>query len=179
MALGELKLVVGQGDQARSTSAVVSFSTAWVVTNSDDMIDLLRYFGHDDLLDSVRDAPASGRAPAWRHFWAVTDPNPQTPENEALDAYFTRLRIANERFTGEGVPGWRTDRGEVYITLGEPDETYDASAVARGRIIRWVYLRDQLQIDFTDDYGFGHFRMTPSSRAAYTTVLSRHRARGS
>lgn len=179
MALGELKLVVGKGDQARSTSAVVSFSTAWVVTNSDDMLELLRYFGHDQLLDSVRDAPASKRSEAWRHFWAATDPNSQTPENEALDAYFTRVRIANQRFTGEGEPGWRTDRGEVYITLGEPDETYDASAVAQGRLIRWVYLRDQLQIDFTDDYGFGHFRMTPSSRAAYATVLTRHRARGS
>ena len=50
----------------------------------------------------------------------ATDPIPQTPENEALDQYFTRVAIANERFKDEGGAGWRTDRGEVYTRWASP-----------------------------------------------------------
>ena len=48
VSLGELRLVVGSGPQQRTVSALVSFSQAWVVTNFDEMLDLLRYFGQDD-----------------------------------------------------------------------------------------------------------------------------------
>ena len=47
VSLGELEIVVGS-DPERSTSALVSFTQAWVVTNFDEMLDLLRYFGQDD-----------------------------------------------------------------------------------------------------------------------------------
>ena len=92
-------------------SALVSFTQAWVVTNFDEMLDLLRYFGHDDEVNAMRKAPESERARMWREFYAATDPNNMTPENEALNQYFGRIAQANQRFTDEGVPGWRTDRG--------------------------------------------------------------------
>ena len=177
MPLGELKLAVGPGDSLHTTSAMVSFSTAWVVTNYTDMIDLLRYFGEDRLLDSVKHAPPDQRAQAWARFWKQTDPDPTTPQNEALDAYFNRVRIANQRFTGEGEPGWRTDRGEVLITLGEPDEVYDAHTMSEGRAIRWTYIQYRVDLYFTDPTGFGQFRLTPTSRSDYTTVLNRLRQR--
>ena len=74
---------------------------------------MLRYFGHDQKINAMRKAPESERARLWREFYAETDPNPVTPENEALNQYFSRVNSANQRFTDEGVPGWRTDRGEV------------------------------------------------------------------
>ncbi len=179
MALGELRLTVGSGPAARSTSAVVSLSTAWVVTNYDEMLSLLRYFGHDDLLSKVRKAAPEDRAAAWRDFWTKTDPNPQTPENEALNRYFSRLAIANTRFRDEGVPGWRTERGEAFILLGEPDDIIDASAAAQGRVIRWSYLTFRLTLYFIDDTGFGRFRMTPASRADFERTVSRLRQQAS
>ena len=103
-------------------SALVSFTQAWVVTNFDEMLDLLRYFGHDNEVSAMRKAPESERARMWREFYTATDPNTVTPENEALNQYFGRIAQANQRFTDEGVPGWRTDRGEVFINLGPPDE---------------------------------------------------------
>ena len=90
------------------------------MTNFDEMLDLLRYFGHDQKIDAMKKAPESERARLWREFYAETDPNPVTPENEALNQYFSRVNSANQRFTDEGVPGWRTDRGEVFINLGAP-----------------------------------------------------------
>lgn len=175
MALGELQLVVGSGERRRATSALVSFSTAWVVTNFDEMLGLLRYFGQDDRIAAIRRTPAEDRAAAWREFLRETDPVPGTPENEALNQYFGRVAIANSRFRDEGVPGWRTDRGETFIVLGEPDDIIDASAMAQGRVIRWTYLMHRLTLFYVDDAGFGRFRMTNTSRADFERTVSRVR----
>jgi GWxTD domain-containing protein len=176
--LGELRLVVGNNSEHREASAIVSLSTAWVVTNFEEMVGLLRYFGYDDKLDSLRKAPQAERPQLWRSFYTSTDPNRATPENEALEIYFQRLSIANSRFRDEGVTGWRTDRGEVYIMLGEPDEVYDSSPLSQGRVIRWVYVQDRLSLTFLDETGFGRFRLTTSSRAEFDRVVDRHRRQG-
>lgn len=177
--LGELKLVVGTGKVERTTSAIVSLSSDWVVTNYEEMISLLRYFGHQDDLKGLRDAPAADRARLWREFYHKSDPVPTTPENEALDLYFSRLAVADRRFRDEGVAGWRTDRGEVYIQLGEPDEVYDASATVQGlgRVIRWVYVDQRLSLIFQDETGFGRFRLSTTSRAEFERAVDRQRRR--
>lgn len=176
MALGELRLVVGSGDARRTTSALISFSSAWVVTNFEEMLTLLRYFGHDNRLGELRRAPDSERGELWRTFYRETDPNPTTPENEALNAYFGRVAAANQRFRDESVAGWRTDRGEVFITLGEPDEVYNSTPTGGGgRVIRWTYIADRLNLYFVDETGFGRYRLTPGGRADYERALSRHR----
>ena len=56
VSLGELRIVVGSKPE-RSTSALVSFTQAWVVTNFEEMLDLLRYFGHDEQIAAMRRAP--------------------------------------------------------------------------------------------------------------------------
>lgn len=174
MALGELKLVVGQGDRQRETSALVSFSTAWVVTNFDDMLSLLRYFGHRAALDSLRKASPAERPALWRAFYRSTDPNPSTPENESLNGYFTRLAIASQRFREEGIPGWRTDRGEVFITLGEPDEAYETTpGQVGGRVLRWTYINLRVSLYFVDETNFGRLRLDPQSRADFEMARGR------
>jgi len=175
VSLGELKLVVGDGAGERSVSALVSFTQAWVVTNFDEMLDLLRYFGQDERIAAMRRAPDQERARLWRQFYAETDPNPSSPENEALNQYFSRVNAANQRFTDEGVPGWRTDRGEVLISIGPPDESIESSPGTQNRIIRWTYLTHRLELFFQDETGFGRLRLTPGSRAEYERILSRLR----
>jgi GWxTD domain-containing protein len=175
ISLGELKVVVGDGATAHSVSALVSFSQAWVITNFTEMLDLLRYFGQDDRVSSMRKAPASERSRLWREFYADTDPNKATPENEELNQYFGRVSAANSRFTDEGVAGWRTDRGEVFIKLGPPDETIETSPGTAGRVVRWTYLTYRLSLFFQDETGFGRLRLTPGSRAEFERTLNRVR----
>lgn len=175
ISLGELKLVVGSAPAQRSVSALVSFSQAWVITNFDEMLDILRYFGQDDKINAMRKAPASERSRLWREFYAETDPNKITPENEALNQYFGRITGANARFNDEGVPGWRTDRGEVFITLGPPDESIETSPGTAGRVVRWTYLDYRLSLFFQDETGFGRLRLTPGSRAEFERTLNRLR----
>jgi GWxTD domain-containing protein len=137
------------------------------------MVGLLRYFPASDYLDSLRNSTPENRSERWRAFYHGTDPNPATPTNEMLDQYFARVALANQRFTNEGVAGWRTDRGEVLIRIGEPDEVFDASPQSEGRIIRWGYTQYQLTLFFSDDTGFGRFKLTQASRADFERIAAR------
>jgi len=54
-------------------------------------------------------------------FWQRRDPTPDTEENEFKEEHYQRIAYANEHFAA-GVPGWKTDRGRMYIVFGKPDE---------------------------------------------------------
>jgi GWxTD domain-containing protein len=130
---------------------------------------LLRFFPWaPDRISALRNAKPAERPRLWREFWTATDPVPQTPENEALDQYFTRIAIANERFKDEGGPGWRTERGEVYVTLGEPDQMVENPPGSDTRIVQWVYNTYRAVITFTGALGFSRLRMTPASRSEFS-----------
>lgn len=180
LPVGRLRLVARVGGDSVVGRALVSFSDQWAITNFEDVLSLLRHFGQDRAVGRMRDAPEPERPALWREFLRATDPNPATPENEALEQYFRRVLVANGRYEESGEPGWLSDRGEVYITLGEPDEVFDLSSDFQGprRIIRWNYFTHRLTLDFVDDTGFGRFRLTPASRSEYQRVLYSLRSRG-
>jgi len=55
------------------------------------------------------------------NFWERRNPNPESPENEFKEEYYRRIAYANEHFAS-GLPGWKTDRGRIYIMYGPADE---------------------------------------------------------
>ena len=54
-------------------------------------------------------------------FWQRRDPTPDTEENEYKEEHYARIAYANEHFAA-GIPGWKTDRGRIYIMYGKADE---------------------------------------------------------
>ncbi|HSZ63266.1 MAG TPA: GWxTD domain-containing protein [Terriglobales bacterium] len=54
-------------------------------------------------------------------FWQRRDPTPDTEENEFKEEHYRRIAYANEHFAA-GIPGWKTDRGRMYIVFGPADE---------------------------------------------------------
>ena len=54
------------------------------------------------------------------NFWQRRNPNPDSPENEFREEHYRRIAYANEHFAA-GKPGWKTDRGRIYIMWGPPD----------------------------------------------------------
>ncbi|MBI3476310.1 MAG: GWxTD domain-containing protein [Acidobacteria bacterium] len=111
-------------------------------------------------------------------FWGRRDPTPDTVENEFRDEYFRRVMYANERF-GSGIPGWKTDRGRIYIVYGPPDEieshpsggTYDYPVNQGGGATqtfpfeqwRYRYIADvgqDIVIEFVDPCMCGDYHMT-------------------
>src|SRR5438445_9748730 len=62
-------------------------------------------------------------------FWRRRDPDPDTDVNEYREEYYERIAYANEHYAS-GIPGWKTDRGRIYIMYRKPDEKDSHPAVA-------------------------------------------------
>jgi GWxTD domain-containing protein len=111
-------------------------------------------------------------------FWQRRDPTPDTEENEYKEEHYQRIAYANEHFAA-GVPGWKTDRGRIYIVFGKPDEidshpsggTYERPMEEGGGETStfpfedWRYryiegIGQEVIIEFVDTCMCGEFHMT-------------------
>ncbi len=102
-------------------------------------------------------------------FWLRRDPTPGTPANEFKEEHYRRIAYANRRFAA-GVPGWRTDRGRIYIIYGPPDqiESHPQGPQRPEATEIWLYrhvadVGDNVSMTFVDREGKGEFRLTPRS----------------
>ena len=72
-------------------------------------------------------------------FWHDLDPTPDTPFNETRDEFWRRVNLAQALFSHKSVyPGWKTDRGKIYILLGPPHEI-DLHGGRYGTSETWTY----------------------------------------
>jgi GWxTD domain-containing protein len=108
--------------------------------------------------------------------WRRRDPNPDTEENEYREAYYERLAYVNEHFAS-GIPGFKTDRGRIYLRFGKPDEieshpsggSYQRESWEGGGSTstypfeRWWYRnlpgRSDMDVEFVDPTGSGEYRI--------------------
>jgi GWxTD domain-containing protein len=123
-------------------------------------------------------------------FWLRRDPTPDTVENEFKEEHYRRIAYANERFAS-GIPGWKTDRGRIYITFGPPDEieshpsggTYERPYEEGGGTTstypfeKWRYryiegIGSDINLEFVDPTMTGeyHLTMDPSEKDALLYV---------
>ncbi len=110
-------------------------------------------------------------------FWRRRDPDPDTDENEFKEEYYERIAYANEHFAS-GIPGWKSDRGRIWIMYGKPDgqEThpmggsYDRPSYEGGGSTTtypfetWFYrylpgVGSGIEIEFVDPTGSGEYRL--------------------
>jgi GWxTD domain-containing protein len=171
----------GSGDTARSP-LFLSFGEDLPIAPFEEMLGYLRFFASANRLRALRDAAPDRRAELWADFLRETDPAPHTPEHEALQAYFARIEQANARFRDDALSaGWLSDRGMVFVSLGEPDALYEQSlapgrartAQTPVRVQTWEYRPLQLQLVFTDQDVQGRFRLTQRSESDFRSVLLR------
>jgi len=170
---------VAAASDTASTPVFVSFGEELPVATFEEMLTYLRYFAPPERLQALRTATPEERARAWVRFLEETDDNRVTPINERLRDYFGRVRLANERFRDEGQAGWQTDRGMVFVALGEPDQVYEQGASevsARGRAQIWEYRQHGVQLVFVDQTGFGRWRLTTGSESDFQSILRRVQA---
>jgi GWxTD domain-containing protein len=94
--------------------------------NSQKFLDLIRYIVTPQEETIFREMPPEDRHEFVRDFWRRRDPDPETPENEFRDIYYTRIARATKAFK-TGIPGWMTDRGRIYVLLGPPTDVIKKS----------------------------------------------------
>jgi GWxTD domain-containing protein len=104
-----------------------------------------------------------------QQFWERRNPTPGASENPFKREHYRRIAFANLNFpTAEGTPGWKTDRGRIYITFGPPNELDrhpDGDATTPYPWERWKYrwiegIGNDVSMEFVDSTRTGNYRMT-------------------
>jgi GWxTD domain-containing protein len=116
-------------------------------------------------------------------FWLRHDPTPDTPVNEFRNEFMRRVDAAGRQFGETTKPGWKTDRGKIYILLGPPSEISSSpSAPDRRGIIAWVYrnapqveLGPEVVVRFAEDSS-GEYHLTADAFVDSRVVRSSARA---
>jgi len=169
-------------DAADSTSApmFVSFGEDIPLMSFEDMLNYLRFFASPSRLNRLRGAPPEQRATLWAEFLRATDPVPETTINEELESYFVRIQQANTQFRMDRNPGWLSDRGMVFVTLGEPDQIAERNINATlsttqmgstARLQIWEYRQYSTQLVFYEDTG--RWRLTRPSETEFLSLTTR------
>lgn len=181
LGIGASSLTLTRADTRDSTRTplVVGYGDDLPMIAFDQMLEYLQFFAAPQRLRAMRDTTPEQRAELWADFLRSTDPAPSTPEHEGLREYFQRISYANQRFREDGGIGWRTDRGMVFVSFGEPDQVFEdtRSQTQRGRVQIWEYRDQRLRLAFVDQSGFGRWRLTPASDAEFRSALTRLRDR--
>jgi GWxTD domain-containing protein len=137
----------------------------WIIT--DQEMEAFKHLSNDEERDQFIE-----------NFWLRRNPNPDSPENEYREEHYARIAYANEHFAA-GKPGWRTDRGHIYIAYGKADSidshpsggSYDRPMEEGGgntstfpfEIWHYRYIEgigDNIDIEFVDTCMCGDYHMT-------------------
>jgi GWxTD domain-containing protein len=137
----------------------------WIIT--DQEMQAFKHLSNDEERDQFIE-----------NFWLRRNPNPDSPENEYREEHYARIAYANEHFAA-GKPGWKTDRGHIYIAYGKPDSidshpsggSYERPMDEGGgntstypfEIWHYRYLDgigDNIDIEFVDTCMCGDYHMT-------------------
>src|ERR1700735_805822 len=137
----------------------------WIIT--DQELQAFKSLGNDEERDQFIE-----------NFWLRRNPNPDSPENEYREEHYARIAYANEHFAA-GKPGWKTDRGHIYIAYGKADSidshpsggSYERPMDEGGgntstfpfEIWHYRYLEgigDNIDIEFVDTCMCGDYHMT-------------------
>src|SRR5579863_1520071 len=137
----------------------------WIITDEEKQA--FKQLSNDEERDSFIEA-----------FWQRRDPTPDTEENEYKEEHYQRIAYANEHFAA-GIPGWKTDRGRIYIMYGKADEieahpsggTYERPMEEGGGetstfpFEQWRYrylegIGQEVIIEFVDTCMCGEYHMT-------------------
>lgn len=137
----------------------------WIIT--DEELAAFKSLGNDEERDQFIE-----------NFWLRRNPNPDSPENEYREEHYARIAYTNEHFAA-GKPGWRTDRGHIYIAYGKPDsidshpsggnyerpmeEGGGSTATYPFEIWHYRYIEgvgDNIDVEFVDSCMCGDYHMT-------------------
>ena len=100
-----------------------------------------------------------------QQFWERRNPNPGSRKNAFKEEIYRRVRFADAHF-GVGYPGWKSDRGHMYIMYGPPDEIHYYPNAKPYPYAGWIYrlipgIGENVSFTFIDKAGEGDYRLAP------------------
>lgn len=134
----------------------------------DDLFDKSRYISSKNEIEKYEKlSKIEGKREFMYEFWKAKDEIAATSENEFYRQYLQRIELCNSRYTSMGKPGWKTDRGRVYLLYGEPTEIerYPNQLETRPYEI-WQYteIEGGVYFIFADLTGFSDYTLINSTK---------------
>jgi len=170
--LGNYYLKVTLRDSAGSDFdySIKSFVSRWfgvprTITDLDLAVDQMIYIANPEEVSYIEDAPDRlDKAKRFVAYWNKYDTNPSDSYNPVFNEYYTRVAMADANFTTYSLPGWRSDRGMVFIILGPPDniDRHPFEYYAKPYEV-WQYYNLNKSFVFQDNTGFGDYRLSPDT----------------
>ena len=159
----KVDIILKQGNEKKKESVILSVNRSGISSSINDIalaVENMRYILQDDEWRKLSKAKNTEKEALFLEYWSGRDPTPETPANEVMDEFFSRVYYSNANFKSY-IPGWKTDMGMIYILFGPPDdlEIYN-DPLSRTYSQRWHYYRINKYFDFIDENGFGDYRLT-------------------
>jgi GWxTD domain-containing protein len=146
-------------DATAGAAIRIDVTRAMLGVNFDDTIEILGLIASNEELKPLRAASEAERAAAWQAFWKARDPDPSSDANEALTQFIARLEYVTREFS-QFSPGWRTDRGRVFIRYGPPEQVDTAmDQRSSGEYEIWRYYSIGRSFVFYDMFGVGDYKL--------------------
>lgn len=161
---GEYRLTLYFEGKEKKIERYIDFSiTSFYRLSSKDyemLIGALSYIAERGEVEKLKSASPDEREALWKEFWEKRDPTPGTPRNEYMEEYMRRVEYANEHFSIGKWPGYKTDRGMIYIKYGPPDDIEDHPYEWGSRpYVIWYYYSLDRYFVFVDKYGIGDYEL--------------------
>ena len=130
------------------------------VQRLDEAITQLAYVASGRELGKIRRAESEAdRLRLFQEFWEKRDPTPGTARNERMEEHYYRIDYANRNF-GHNTPGWLTDRGQVFVLHGHPEDVQRQVYSYNNRPWEvWYFYSIGRQFVFVDKTGFGDYEL--------------------
>jgi GWxTD domain-containing protein len=160
----EVEVSLG-ADRARSEAGFAVDESRFALREDPDKLrEILAYVATNRELIDLEQTSRDSLGAFWERFWERRDPDPRTETNEALAEFLGRVDFASLHF-GTLEPGWRTDRGRIYIQYGPPDREERVASDPSGLpTLLWSYYDRHLTFVFQDPKGFGGYRLAGQRR---------------
>lgn len=134
----------------------------------DDIFSKAKYIATSTEIDRFEKLKnEDGKRQFMNEFWKIRDDFSETPQNEYYLSYFQRVEIANSRYSTLSRPGWKTDRGRIFLLYGEPAEIerYPSQIETRPYEI-WQYtdIEGGVYFVFADLLGFSDYSLVHSTK---------------
>jgi GWxTD domain-containing protein len=149
---------------AQAQTLAQELATPWKKWLNEDVVYIIEDQERRALINLTTDEE---REKFVEQFWERRNPVPGSPINQFKEEHYRRINFANGRFASPTVPGWKTDRGRIYITFGPPNEidSHPSCSTSTPAYDEWGYryiegIGNNVQIRFADAACTGEYRMT-------------------
>jgi len=124
-----------------------------------ECIEYMKYILDDEEKKKLLALSGEKQRKEFLNYWKNLESS-EGNDNKLMKEYFYRVNYANMKFTNRIMPGWETDRGRIYITIGEPDKIDTRKSITSEETYKiWDYSEIARRYIFADRYGDGNYKL--------------------